>query len=179
MTGTITLQMDSIIMWLIALVCAIVLIFAIRKYDQVQKKRGQEEFGFREENLKGDDLRRKRDHQLNHGRMIYNWLEREFGQYKDRGLHMWKMENNGGKFTISIKRNVESFASPIPILQMDFDFVTCHEPYLGHIFYGSYGPDIQFWFGDHAPKNGLDHLVLKMVHEEFASIPVSDSQLVS
>jgi hypothetical protein len=135
-----------------------------------EKRRSEESRKEREEERAKDELRQKRDHQLNHGRRVYNWLVKELAKYRDIGVRVDKIEENGNHFSIFIGEEDESVAAyggpgyaGNPILQIDFDFVGRPAPYVGHIHYGAYGADILFWVGDHAPTSGLERLVLAEV----------------
>jgi len=99
--------------------------------------------------------------------MVFNWLEEEFKPYKEFGIEVYKMEKNGDIFSIFITGNDSGVYT---ILQMSFDFVKYAEPYQGHIRYGAYGADILFWVGNHAPKAGLNRLVISEVDREVARI---------
>lgn len=109
------------------------------------------------------ETKRRRDHQLNHGRRVFNWLKENLKQYDGAGILLTKIENNGNKFSIHIDMADSSMQGRSPIVQISYDFVGQPEPYLGHIHYGAYGADILFWVGDHSPFNGLDRLVLQEV----------------
>ncbi|MES2213855.1 MAG: hypothetical protein V4465_00475 [Patescibacteria group bacterium] len=117
-----------------------------------------------------DERCKVRDHQLNHGRQVFNWLKQEFAEYEKLGLLISKIEDNGGSFSIMMYRKASALHHS-PILQLSYDFAGKHadDNYTGHIHYGAYGADILFLVLNGNPKWGLDHLVLKVVHEEFAN----------
>ncbi|MDQ3089831.1 MAG: hypothetical protein M3Q24_01605 [bacterium] len=133
-----------------------------------KEKRGVDSLS-RKAEFDANEHKKTLDNQLNHGRMIFNWLKRELGQYKQLGIKLYSMDDNGGKFSIFIEK-VQNEYDRLPILQVTYDFVNATVPYLGHIHYGRYGADILFWVGDHAPKSGLDRLVLDVVKREAESI---------
>jgi hypothetical protein len=167
MLGTYTVELDSVVAWLMTLVMVAGLFYFINRRDKRQAEEGRAK---REAERAKDELRQKRDHQLNHGRRVYHWLVKELAQYRDMGIRVDKIEENGNHFSIFIGEEDESVAAyggpgyaGSPILQIDFDFVGRPAPYVGHIHYGAYGADILFWVGDHAPTSGLDRLVLEEV----------------
>lgn len=167
MFGTVTMQVSSMIAWLMTIVVAIVLYVFIRKTEKSRSAKYAAEHADRQEERKERELKQKRDHQLNHGRQIYNWLKSELKKYESDGIQVWRIEDNGGSFAIQIiRKHEETIEGVSHILQLSYDFVRHPSPYLGHIHYGSYGIDILFWVGDHAPKAGIHELVIEKVERE-------------
>lgn len=155
--------MDSFLLIPIFLVPVIIVVELLKRR---RRKKDAAADALRLEKYQADELRRKRDHQLNLGRQLYNWLGGIFVErnYDVFGVKMARIEDNGGNYSIFIHRNVEGFSEPLPILQLTIDLVNLHRKGCeGHIHYGSYGADVYFPMPDHARKHGLDHLVVREV----------------
>jgi hypothetical protein len=180
MFGTITLQVDSILMWLMVIAMAGVMLFIIRKVEKRKAARYEAEHAARQAEYAERELKQKRDHQLNHGREVFNKLAHQLKQYRELGVKVWKKEDNGTGFTIFITRESTAVMQGyVPILQLTYDFGRYPAPYQGHIHYGSYGPDILIWVGDHVRMHGLDQLVVKPVLEEVERLKELKAKMAS
>lgn len=123
----------------------------------------------RRDQAENDRIRKIKDHQLNHGRRVFNWLT---DQSFPSCISIWKIENNGGKYSIFVELRLES-GSHYPILQLSYDFDSkFHRECEGHVHYGSYGGDAYFPVLEHTSFDyGLEDIVLKYIRWE-----VSDYQ---
>ncbi len=120
----------------------------------------------REAEHKEREERRKRDQQLNHGRRVYNWLKEELAVFKQDGVRVLPIEENGSRFSIQVvQMHADGSGFYDHLVQVDFDFVHCQEPYGGHIHYGACGADLLFWVDRHgqAWNHGLHELVVNKV----------------
>lgn len=164
--GTITVSIDSVIVWIMAIAMIYGLLRFIARREKQKSEKYAAERSASEALHKERELQQKRDHQLNHGRRVYNWLVKEIQKHQDPAILVSKIEDNGGSFSICIDRKDDGvMQGRIPILQLSYDFVRYEDPFIGHIHYGAYGADILIWARDYAPFHGLDQLVLKVVEE--------------
>ena len=109
-------------------------------------------------------LHKRRDTQLNWGRRVFNWIVVELPLEKaNAGVRVRKIEDNNGSFSIVIERLITGDTTPVPILQIDYDFKEKTEGYVAHIFYGAYGPDALLYVVPHNPFYGLEKLVMQEV----------------
>lgn len=116
-----------------------------------------------EQQDEADRIHKIRQHQLNHGRRVYNWLgDHQFPSW----ITLTKLEDNGGQFAIFINNGEHH------LLQLSFDFVSkfgkeCE----GHVHYGAYGADAYFVVNKHTDFNwGLDDLVIVHVRRRIESL---------
>lgn len=127
--------------------------------EELQKTRDQEHA----ERVK----RQKLDHQLNTGRMIHRYLSAMFQGY----IIFEAIEDNGGEFSIHVRRPSTTMSGYVHILQLDFNFLEADRRLTGHVHYDAYGADC--WFiadDDFIVRGQVTGLVERRINAEIEKI---------